>query len=315
MSIVVAGSINVDFILRVAALPRPNETVAGLDMTVAVGGKGLNQAVACARQGVATRMIAAVGDDALGGQARACLVDNGVDTAGVQTLPGVATGVANIFVAADGQNMIVVTPGANGRLTPAMVEANEDAIAGAKALIVQLETPLDAVRRALELARRHGVMTVLNPAPARAEARTLFPLADLVTPNETELAALTGIDGQDDRALTRALRALTDAGAEQALVTLGAQGCAALVGGVLHRVPAFAVAAVDATGAGDHFNGALVSRLVAADDLVAAMRFASAASALSVTRPSADSAPTKAEVERFLKKNGLKKNGLRSATP
>ena len=300
MSIVVAGSVNVDFILRVATLPRPNETITGRDMAVAIGGKGLNQAVACARLGVATRMIATVGDDGFAGQATGYLGANGVDTAHVQALPGVATGVANILVAQDGQNMIVVTPGANARLTPAMVDRAESAIAGAKVLIVQLETPADAVRRALELARRHGVTTVLNPAPVQAEAPALFPLADLVTPNETELAALTGIGGLDDASLTRALRALLAAGAKQALVTLGSQGCAALIGGVLHRVPAFGVKAVDATGAGDHFNGALASRLVAGEDLPAAMRYASAASALSVTRPSADSAATAAEVAAFL---------------
>ena len=300
MSIVVAGSVNVDFILRVAALPRPNETITGRDMAVAIGGKGLNQAVACARLGAVTRMIAAVGDDGFAGQALAYLRDNGVDTAKVTALAGVATGVANILVAEDGQNMIVVTPGANARLTPAMVDAAGDAIAGAKALIVQLETPLDAVQRALELARRHRVMTVLNPAPVQAGAKALFALADLVTPNETELAALTGIDELDDDALTRALQVLLAAGAKQAVVTLGAQGCATLIDGRLARVPAFTVQAVDATGAGDHFNGALVSRLVLGEDLLTALRYASAASALSVTRPSADSAPTAAEVEAFL---------------
>ena len=300
MSIVVAGSANVDFILRVTALPQPNQTITGHDMAVAIGGKGLNQAVACARLGAVTRMIAAVGEDSFAGQAMAYLTTNGVDTSHVTALSGVATGVANIFVAADGQNMIVVTPGANARLTPAMIDAAEPAIAEARAVIVQLETPLDAVRRALEVARRHGVMTVLNPAPVQAGALALFPLADLVTPNETELAALTGIDGQDDAALTQALQAVIAAGAKQAVVTLGAQGAATLIDGKLARVPAFTVKAVDATGAGDHFNGALVSRLVLGEDLLTAMRYASAASALSVTKPSADSAPTQAEVAAFL---------------
>ncbi len=300
-SIVVTGSVNVDFILRVGALPRPNETIHGHDMAVAIGGKGLNQAVACARLGTPTAMIAAIGDDNFGVQANAYLSANDVDTAKVSALGGVATGVANIFVADDGQNMIVVTPGANGRLTPSMVDAAETTIASAKAMIVQLETPLETVRRALEVARRHGVLTVLNPAPVDMAAKALFPLADLVTPNETELARLTGIDGQDDASLTRALQALVVAGAKQALVTLGSQGCAALIDGQLQRVPAFTVKAVDATGAGDHFNGALVTRLVAGDDLLAAMRYASAASALSVTRPSADSAPTAADVAAFLK--------------
>ena len=300
MTIVVAGSANVDFILRVTALPQPNQTITGRDMAVAIGGKGLNQAVACARLGTPTKMIAAVGEDSFAGQALSYLKANGVDTRHVAALAGVATGVANIFVAEDGQNMIVVTPGANARLTPGMIDAAEPAIAEARALIVQLETPLDAVKRALEVARRHGVMTVLNPAPVQAGAEALFPLADLVTPNETELAALTGIAGQDDVSLTRALQAVIGAGAGQAVVTLGAQGSATLIDGELVRVPAFKVKAVDATGAGDHFNGALVSRLVQGEDLLTALRYASAASALSVTRASADSAATKAEVEAFL---------------
>ena len=300
MTIVVAGSANVDFILRVARLPQPNQTITGHDMAVAIGGKGLNQAVACARLGAVTKMVAAVGEDSFAGQAMAYLKTNGVDTSHVTALAGVATGVANIFVAEDGQNMIVVTPGANARLTPEMIDAARPAIAEARVLIVQLETPLDAVRRALEVARRHDVMTVLNPAPVQAGALALFALADLVTPNETELAALTGIGGQDDASLTRALQAVIDAGARQAVVTLGAQGSATLIEGKLVRVPAFPVKAVDATGAGDHFNGALVSRLVLGDDLPAALRYASAASALSVTKPSADSAATTAEVEAFL---------------
>ncbi len=301
MTIVVAGSANVDFILRVGRLPQPNQTITGHDLAVAIGGKGLNQAVACARLGTVTKMVAAVGEDSFAGQALAYLKANGVDTRHVTALAGVATGVANIFVAEDAQNMIVVTPGANARLTPDMIDVAEPAIAEAQALIVQLETPLDAVRRALELARRHGVMTVLNPAPVQAGAEALFTLADLVTPNETELAALTGIEGQDDASLTRALQAVITAGAKQAVVTLGAQGCATLMDGHLVRVPAFMVVAVDATGAGDHFNGALVSRLILGEDLLAAIRYAAAASALSVTKASADSAATKAEVEAFLK--------------
>ncbi|MGZ6041863.1 MAG: ribokinase [Asticcacaulis sp.] len=299
-SIVIAGSVNVDFTLRVERLPHPNETITGKDMAVAIGGKGLNQAVACARLGANAHMIAAVGSDNFATQATTYMSVNGVNTAHLHAVAGCATGVANIFVADDGQNMIVVTPGANARLTPAMITSAEDTIARAQALIVQLETPLESVQRALELARRHAVFTVLNPAPVVAQTTALFPLVDLVTPNEIELMALTGISGQDDASLTAALNRLTAQGARQALVTLGDRGAATLIAGRLHRVPAFRVKAVDATGAGDHFNGALVSCLVRGAELIEAMRFASAAAALSVMRPSADSAPTMNGVESFL---------------
>lgn len=295
--IVVVGSINVDFIIDVAALPRPNETIMGQGFATAIGGKGLNQAVVCARLGVETHVVGAVGDDSFAEEARVFLQANGVHIAHVFHLRGTATGVANILVAANGENMIVVSPGANARLTVAAVESAADLIASADAVIVQHEVPRATVQRALEIARAHGVMTVLNPAPVDLEAVDLFSLADIITPNETELAKLTGIVGQDDVSLTKALGQLK---AKQALVTLGAQGCAALIDGQLHRVPAFQVEAVDATGAGDVFNGALTVRLVHGDSLIDAMRFASAASALSVTKPSANAAPTEAEVRALM---------------
>jgi len=296
--IVVVGSINIDFIVGVAELPKPNETLIGSDLRLAVGGKGLNQAVACARLSAETHMVAATGDDSFGDMARQHLAANGVKTDHVSALQGVPGGTASIVVAPDGQNMIVVSPGANARLTPDRIEAARGLIASADAVIVQHEIPRATTRRALEIARAHGVLSVLNPAPVDLAARDLFPLADVITPNETELAKLTGIVGQDDASLAVALGQL---GAKQALVTLGANGCAALSEGQLARLPAFAVEAVDATGAGDVFNGALAVRLVAGDSLTDAMRFASAAAALSVTKPSADSAPTHDEVAAFLR--------------
>ena len=297
--IVVIGSLNVDFVIDVATLPQANETIMGHGFATAIGGKGLNQAVACARLGAETHMVGAVGDDSFGEEARVFLRSQGVLIEHVTTLAKTATGVANILVAANGENMIVVSPGANAALTVQAVEAAADLIVSADAIIVQHEVPRATVRRALEIARAHGVLTVLNPAPVDLEAVNLFALADVITPNETELAKLTGITGQDDASLTAALHQLS---AKQALVTLGAHGCAALIDGRLHRLAAFPVKAVDATGAGDVFNGALTVRLVHGDSLLDAMRFASAAAALSVTRPSANAAPTEAEVHAQLAK-------------
>jgi ribokinase len=299
-SIVVAGSINVDVFLDVAALPKPNETIIGKAMRQAIGGKGLNQAVACAKLGATTHMVAAVGDDALAPQATGFLSDNGVLTDHVKALPGATTGLANILVAEDGQNIIVVTPGANGLLSPEDIDAADTALATAKALIVQLEVPIATVRHALERARARNVLTVLNPAPVDPAAMDLMPLADLVTPNETELMKLTGITDLSDASLTTGLNALITAGAKQALVTLGSEGCATLIDGALVRLPAYKVKAVDATGAGDIFNGALVTRLVVGDDLITAMRYAGAASALSVTVPSANACPTPAQVAELM---------------
>lgn len=298
--IVVVGSVNFDFLLDVATLPRPNETLIGHGMRTAIGGKGLNQAVACARFGRPVEMVGAVGHNAEGKAAIAHLDHHGVGTSHLKILGDAPTGMAHILVARDGQNMIVVTSGANSRVSPADIDAVEDLIAGAAAVVVQLEIPLPAVGCALEIARRHGVATVVNPAPADRGVLDLLPLADMVTPNELELMALTGIADLSDASLKAGLKALMSAGAGQAVVTLGSAGCATLADGDLVRIPAFPVAAVDATGAGDTFNGALVDRLIAGDPVTDALRYASAAAAISVTRASADAAPTPAEVLAFL---------------
>jgi ribokinase len=298
--IVIVGSINTDIVLQVAALPRPHETILGKGSQTVVGGKGLNQAVAAARLGADVAMVAAVGDDAFGATARAHLAANGVDTTHVTAVAATPTGTAHILVAEDGANCIVVTPGANAALTPAMVEAASAVIAAADALIVQLEVPLATVGAALKIARQHGVRTVLNPAPADRTALALFPLADLVTPNETELASLTGIDGLSDAALHAGLHDLRQHGAREVLVTLGPRGSATLVDGTLMFQPAFPVTVVDTTGAGDIFNAALVCELARGRCMLRAMAFASAASALSVSRVSADSAPSRDDVEALL---------------
>jgi ribokinase len=298
--IVVAGSINIDLVVDLPVLPKPNETLIGGELQVAVGGKGHNQAVALARLGCETYFIGAVGDDDHGAKALAHFKDAGVDTKFVACRKN-ATGTALILVGADGQNMIAVSPGANAAVTPKDIKAAEDLIASADALVVQLELPLKTVEAALSAARRHNVRTILNPAPAIDGAMSLMPLADIVTPNELELASLTGIDDQSDPALHAALHSLKKAGAGLPVATLGLNGCAALIEGSLVRVPAFRVKAIDATGAGDVFNGALAAYLSKENDLVAGLRFASAAAALSVSRASADAAPKFAEIEAFLK--------------
>lgn len=302
-SIVVVGSLNFDYLIDVAALPKPNETLIGHGMRTAIGGKGLNQASACARFGRPVEMVGAVGGDAIGQQAIGHLARKGVGTKHVRVLDDVRTGMAHILVAEDGQNMIVVTPGANGRVSPADIDAAEALIAVASAVVVQLEIPLPTVRRTLEIARAYGILSVVNPAPADPGVLDLLPLADVVTPNELELMALTGITDLSDASLTDGLQALMTAGARHAVVTLGAAGCATLESSGLTRIPAFPVKAVDATGAGDTFNGALVDRLIAGETVIDALRYASAAAAISVTRASADAAPSPEEVDAFLRRH------------
>ena len=307
--IVVVGSLNFDYLVDVARLPKPNETLIGRGIRTAIGGKGLNQAAACAAFGRPVEMVGAVGADAIGQQALGHLTRKGVGTAHVRTLNDARTGQAHILVAEDGQNMIVVTPGANGRVSSADIDAAESLIAGASAVVVQLEIPLPAVRRALELTRAHGILSIVNPAPADPGVLDLLPLADVVTPNELELMALTGITDLSDASLIEGLNALITAGARRAVVTLGSAGCATLAGSELIRIPAFAVRAVDATGAGDTFNGALTDRLIAGETVAEALRYASAAAAISVTRASADAAPTPREVDAFLAQHPAHTNG------
>ncbi|MDI7773898.1 ribokinase [Asticcacaulis sp. EMRT-3] len=304
LRIVVAGSVNADFILRVAALPQANETIMATDSALVIGGKGLNQAVAIARQGHAAHMIAVIGDDDLGRQARDFLKSMGVDDSHVRSETGTGTGIANILVAASGDNMIVVSPGANACLTPEDIDVAGALIRGADAFVVQLETPEATVRKGLQSARAAGVLTVLNPAPAQVWATDLLPLADVVTPNEIELAALTGITGTDNMSLSAALTRLHDMGATTPVVTLGVHGSATLMDGTLIRVPTFRVEAVDATGAGDIFNGTLVGELATGCPVPAAMRRASAAAAISVSRRSANAAPSTDEVTDFLRALG-----------
>ena len=298
--IVVVGSVNVDFIIGVTALPKPNETLMGHKSAIALGGKGMNQAVAAKAMGIATHMVAAVGADSFGQDALAFLRERGVGIDHVKILAEHSTGMANVVVAEGGQNMIIVSPGANAHLTPEAVDEANELIANAAALIVQLETPLHTIRRALEIAQSKGVLTILNPAPVDLGAKDLFPLVDVLTPNETELARLTGIDGLDDESLKQAMLNLQKLGAKQIVVTLGDQGCATLLDGQLCRINAFKVHAVDATGAGDIFNGVLATQLIQGQDLASAMRFACAASALSVTTTSANAAPLLKEVQAFL---------------
>jgi ribokinase len=296
--LVVIGSTNIDLTFRVAQLPRPGETVAGLGLLTGHGGKGANQAVMAARLGARVSMISALGADAFGQQALANYRDNGIDTAFVRVSAGQPTGTAAIVVDASANNTIIVVPGANGAVSPDDARAAAERICSANAVLAQLETPTDATTEAFRIARAAGVRTILNPAPARVLTGELLALTDLCIPNETELETLTGRSVRSPDEVADAARALRDQGPGQVLVTLGAAGAFLLDGG---NVASPRVEAVDPTAAGDAFIGALGVHLASGMSLIDAARRACAVAALTVTRPGAQgSFPPRAEIDAWL---------------
>ncbi|MGH7412802.1 MAG: ribokinase, partial [Candidatus Rokuibacteriota bacterium] len=257
------GSANLDFTVALPRLPRVGETVSAGTLLVNRGGKGANQAVAARRLGADVRLIGCVGEDDAGGEIRRGLLEQGIGVDGLVAAPGAATGTALIFVDAEGRNQIGVAPGANHQLTVEMARRGEDAIAWAEVALCQLEVPMPVVRWALETARRHGVTTVLNPAPVQELSDELLGLVDYLTPNAGEVMALTGIEVRDLDSGRQAAARLVERGAGTVIITLGEQGALVCDGGSVLHYEAFPVEAVDTTGAGDAFNGALAVGLAA----------------------------------------------------
>ena len=290
-TILIAGSANLDFVVRASHVPAPGETVLGRDFATFPGGKGANQAVACARAGGApTRMLLALGEDAFAVPLEASLRDAGVEPLIVRT-PGQPTGTAFICLSDDAENAITVAPGANGALRADHLPPLDDA----SHLLLQLEAPLEAVAAWAVAARAAGVKVLLNAAPARELPAALLDATDLLIVNEGELALLSG----ESSGVSAGLAKL---GVPGVVVTLGARGCVARIDGDLHVQPAFAVQAVDTTAAGDTFCGALAARLAQGDGIGDALRYASAASAIACTRLGAQSSiPERGEVEAFLR--------------
>jgi ribokinase len=299
--VLVVGSANVDFTVALPRLPRPGETVSEGTLLIAHGGKGANQAVAARRLGAEVRLVGCVGDDASGREVRQALAAEGIGLDGLTTTAAAATGTALIVVDVEGHNQIAVAPGANRALTVADVERRAADFGWAEVVVGSLEVPLASVRRALESARLAGARTILNPAPFPDRGLEFLGLADYVTPNETEAARLTGRAPAGVDAAGEVAAAVRELGAAHAVLTLGGGG--ALADGPEGRLhaPAFAVAVVDTTGAGDAFNGALAVALAERRPLAEALRFANAAAALACTRRGAQpSMPTREEVERLL---------------
>jgi ribokinase len=305
--IVVVGSSNIDMIVKVDRLPRPGESILGGVFTTAAGGKGANQAVGAARAGGEVTFIARLGQDIYGESALAGFVRDGINVEHITRDPDAPSGVALIFVAGDGENCIAVAPGANANFAPADVIRARAVLADAAVLLTQLEMPLETVLATVELATQFGARVILNPAPARVLPDILLAQISILTPNESEAEMLTGIAVKNEATAVQAAEILLARGVSTVILTLGARG--ALVAGddtggkIRSLLPAFKVEAVDTTAAGDVFNGALATALAEECPLLEAVRFANAAAAISVTRLGAQpSAPTRAEIEAFLKR-------------
>jgi ribokinase len=283
--IAILGVFVADAAFRTARRPRLGETVIGESFALGPGGKGSNQAVAAGRLGARVRFLTRLGDDAFAELAERTWRDAGVEPV-VSRDPASYTGAACIVVdSASGDNAIVVCPGAGGELRPADVDAARDAIVGAAVFMTQLEQPVAAAARGLALARSAGVATILDPAPAVEVDDALMALADIVTPNESEAAALTGVDVTGPEDAARAADALLARGAGKVVLTLGAAGALVHDGVEAVHVPATSAGpVVDTTGAGDAFNGGLAVALARGEVLLAAARFATRVAAVAVTR-------------------------------
>jgi ribokinase len=303
-TIVVVGSLNMDFVVLVDRLPAPGETVLGRDFQMIPGGKGANQACAAARLATSSslvRMVGRVGYDVFGDHLKASLSAAGVDVSAVHASRAHPTGVALISVASSGQNSIVVAAGANNALAASDVESMRAVVRGARFVLFQLESPLATVASALKLARDEGAKTILDPAPAQPLHADLLANVDILTPNESEALLLLGqppgrISPSDAPAIARRLR---EQGPLSVVLKLGDQGCFYSDDNTELFSPAVPVTARDTTAAGDVFNAALAVALAENRNIAESLRFANAAAAISVTRPGAQSSiPTRAQVDR-----------------
>ncbi len=301
-SIAILGVFVADTAYRADRPPRMGETILGNSFALGPGGKGSNQAVAAGRLGADVTMITRLGDDAFANMADAIWNDAGVKQAVIRD-PQDYTGAAYIFIEeASGDNAIIVCPGAANNIDTVMIDSQIDLISSSAIFMTQLEQPIPAARRALEIAREAGVTTILNPAPAASLDADFLALCDYVTPNETETAELTGMPVTSIDEARRAAEKLLKNGVGTAIITLGDQGALLHGAGISEHIDAFdAGPVVETTGAGDAFNGGLAVGLVQGMPPVEAIRLGCATAGISVTRPgTAPSMPTMEEVERLI---------------
>jgi ribokinase len=301
VDVVVIGSSNTDLVVRTTELPRPGQTVGGNDFQIHAGGKGANQAVAAARAGARVALVACIGRDPFGDAAVRRFGAEGIDVRWVARTRRQASGVALILVDRHGENLISVALGSNAVLSARQVRAAATAIRNARCVVAQLEVPLAAVSEAARLASGYGVPMLLNPAPAQVLPPSLLAQLTFLTPNEGELARLTGRRVKRPQDIPEAARRLLKRGLAHVIVTCGAQGVCWCSGEGARWFKAPAVRPVDTVGAGDCFSGTLAAALARGQSVSEAIRFAATAAAICVTRPGAQpSMPRRAEILRRL---------------
>lgn len=299
--IVVLGSINMDLVVKASRLPVGGETILGEGFYEIPGGKGANQAVAMSRLGAKVHMIGRVGDDGFGKSLLSTLENDQIDTAAIKAVKGVSTGVALITLQSSGENSIIVVAGANGQINAEELLADKKLIQSAKTFVTQLETPLDTVKAGLQMAKESGAFTILNPAPAQILSEDILKNIDLLTPNETELALLSGMPTQTLDEVKAAADVLIKQGVKALIVTLGSQGAYYIdENGKTYKQEAYKVKPVDTTAAGDSFTGALAVALTEDKSIEEAMAFATKVGALTVQKLGAQSSlPTLSQVSEF----------------
>lgn len=296
--ILVIGSINADHVVRLNHFPSPGETVHGNNYQIIPGGKGANQAVACARLGGQVALLSAIGDDEIGSAMAKNFSFEKIDASGVEVIKGMTTGVALIFVNSEGENVISICSGANAGLTPDKIDRAREVIAGADYLLMQLEIPMASVSRAVSLAKKSGTRVILNPAPAQPLPDGLLAGVSILTPNQTEAELLTGvrIKSVDDAAMAADI--LHRKGVGTVIITMGSAGAYVSDENLRGLIVGVAVEAKDTTAAGDTFNGALAVGLSEGMMLAEAVVFANRCAAISVTRVGAQSSiPLRGEVD------------------
>jgi ribokinase len=299
-SIIIVGSSNTDMVIKASHLPQPGETILGGTFFMNAGGKGANQAVAAARLGGAVLFIAKTGDDVFGNQAIELFKKEGIDTSCIIRDKNQPSGVALITVDDNGENCIVVAPGANAALSSENMDDVKEKIESASIILMQLETPIETVEYVATIASAKGTILILNPAPAMELSDGLLEKISIITPNQKEAEMLTGIKVNDEPSAEKAAMSLHKKGIKTVIITMGALGALVLHNNKYSMIPGHKVQVVDTTAAGDIFNGALAVALAEKKNMEYAVTFACKASAISVTRLGAQSsAPYKNEVESF----------------
>jgi ribokinase len=296
--VLVVGSLNADLVVRAPHFPLPGETISGDDLHIIPGGKGANQAVAAARQGASVAMLGRVGQDSFGPFLLNSLKSDKVDITNVHADES-ATGTAIIIVDANGQNSIVLSAGANGKVSPADVDNASTLLPSL--ILLQLEIPIPTVLHAAHFAKQNGIQVILNPAPAKSLPDELISLIDFIVPNETELSLLTGLEVKDISSAEKAAKILLDRGVKNVVVTLGSKGALYVSSNQTTQVNAYKVDVVDTTAAGDAFIGGFASALLLGVEIEAAVKYANACGALATTKFGAQpSLPTKEETDKFI---------------